>query len=106
MKYTKSYQDSYVQSFLSECHLTWPDADDIIVDASSILLGYAYRKLLVRREKKKRSVWVKEWLAERGAKGAYNALVKQLMLTDNRHYRQFMRMEADAFQVCNFVKFH
>ena len=85
------------------------DEDAIIVGASSILLGYAYLKLLVeenKRERKKRSVWVKEWLGERGAKGAYNALVKQLMLTDARDYRQFMRMEADAFQVSNFVKFH
>ena len=62
------------------------DEDAIIVGASSILLGYAYRKLLVeenKRERKKRPVWVKECLAERGAKGAYNALVKQLMLTFN-----------------------
>ena len=75
--------------------------DAVIVCASTILMGYTYRKLLVKDQtnKKKRSVWVNEWLAERGTKGAYNYLVVQLMLTDAHDNRQFMRMNVDSFQV-------
>ena len=52
--------------------------EDTVVVASAILLGFAYGKLKKKKRKKKRTVWVKPWLAERELKGAYNALVADL----------------------------
>ena len=49
------------------------------------------------RKKMKRTVWVKGWLLKRNSLGAYNALVRELAVSDSSCYRNFLRMSDDSF---------
>ena len=47
---------------------------------------------------KKRTQWVKSWLAERDRKGAYNNIIQELRVDDNENYRRYLRMNADTLE--------
>ena len=73
--------------------------DIAIICVFTIVWAYAYHKHFTRataKKKKKRAIWVIEWLAQRRVKGEYNSLVALLMLTN--HYRGFIQMTDDTFQ--------
>ena len=76
--------------------------DIAIICVFTIVWAYAYHKhftrATVKKKKKKRAIWVIEWLAQRRVKGEYNSLVAQLMLTNAQDYRGFMQMNDDTFQ--------
>lgn len=38
-----------------------------------------------QKEKRKKSVWVKDWLSKRNKKGAYHAILNKLKLTGFEH---------------------
>ena len=80
------------------------EEEKIVVCASTIFLAYGCHEVL-KKKKKKRRIWVKEWLAEREAKGGYNLLVSQLMQTDTLDYRRFMRMNVETFQANVIIDF-
>ncbi|XP_057317786.1 uncharacterized protein LOC130662861 [Hydractinia symbiolongicarpus] len=46
----------------------------------------------------KKTVWVKDWLHHRNERGAYNAILNELKLTDFESYRSYLRMNTDTFQ--------
>ena len=50
-------------------------------------------------KKKKKRIWAREWLLERPNKGAYNGILSELHLTDQKDFRKFLRMNTETFQV-------
>ncbi|XP_035432552.2 uncharacterized protein LOC118264220 [Spodoptera frugiperda] len=56
------------------------------------------------RRRKKRSVWVKDWIKRRAQLGAYNQLLSELKNEDPECYKNFLRMKHDDFQyLCNKI---
>lgn len=49
---------------------------------------------MARKKKKKRSVWVREWILRRESDGAYNRLMSELIIEDPMQFYNFMRMKA------------
>jgi hypothetical protein len=41
---------------------------------------------------------VKNWLAERENKGAYNNIIQELRLDDQENYRRYLRMNTETFE--------
>ncbi|KAJ8929607.1 hypothetical protein NQ314_017714 [Rhamnusium bicolor] len=50
------------------------------------------------RKKKKRSVWVREWILKLESDGAYNRLMSELIIEDPMQFYNFMRMKAVDFE--------
>lgn len=71
--------------------------NDTTVAISSLLIGFYANEMHGHKKGKKRKVWVKPWIKAREVKGAYNALVSELSLTDREDYRRFMRMNPETF---------
>ena len=70
----------------------------VVVAASTILLACGSQQLATKN-RRKRSVWMKNWLMERHVKGAYNALLVDLPCTAMQDYKRFMRMNEETFKV-------
>ena len=80
------------------------DDDAVIIAASTLLLGCAAEESEVWQSKrKKRTVWVKPWLALREKFGAYQALVLEFTDTETDEYHRFMRMDHDTFMVIFYL---
>ena len=45
-----------------------------------------------------RSVWVRQWIRNRQAQGAYHQLMKELEMIDTSSYRNFVRMDVATFE--------
>ena len=72
--------------------------DVVVVAASTILLACGSQQLATKN-RRKRSVWMKNWHMERHVKGAYNALLVGLPRTAMQDYKRFMRMNEETFKV-------
>jgi len=70
-------------------------------DEEIVVIGYclaSYAKKLHKTRKRKRSVWVVEWLQKRVKYGAYHGLLRELDATDSMSYKNFLRMDRAAFE--------
>ena len=56
------------------------------------------KKQLEESSTRNRTVWVRNWLAERREKGEYDLLLNQLRLEDVESFRRYLRMNTDTFQ--------
>ena len=72
---------------------------EIIFSISSVLLLAAASKLPKKRKRKKRSVWVRNWLLQRDSNGAYNQIIEELRTHDPSSYKSYVRMDAKTFEV-------
>ena len=53
----------------------------------------------IKKKRRTRTIWVREWLLKRDEMGAYNNIVEQLRLSDEFEYRKYFRMNEDSFKV-------
>ena len=51
------------------------------------------------KKRKKRKIWVKEWLRRQETLGAYNNIASELQLQDCYSYRRYLRMNCETFEV-------
>ena len=49
------------------------------------------------KKRKRRTIWVKDWLKQRYRNGAYNNLIKELRLSDVIRFKNFARMDMSNF---------
>ena len=56
-------------------------------------------KMFKKRKRRKRIVWVKDWLLQRGSKGAFNQIFEELRLGDPASFQNYVRMNAKTFEV-------
>ncbi len=52
-----------------------------------------------KRKRKRRTCWVKPWLAVRDEKSLYTNLVNELILADRVDYGRFIEMNTETFEV-------
>ena len=69
------------------------DTDEIIAVATSLMA------VCTKSERKKRRMWAKTWLRRRDEKSAYNSIIAELRLEDKEHFRYYLRMNTEAFEV-------
>ena len=74
----------------------WKDMDDeqFIV---MLLVEYVSSKML-KKKRKKRSVWVKPYLLERERKSTFQ-LINDFRIQDTEEFRCFLRMDTETFTV-------
>ena len=65
--------------------------------AATVLVALLVRKRCLRPKRRKRSVWVREWIRKRDQYGAYHHLMQELTL-DASSYCNFVRMNATTFE--------
>jgi len=73
----------------------------LMEEEEDLLLTAAYLQLQImkkaRRKRKKRSVWMRDWLQRRVLYGQYEKLVAELREEDERGYKNYMRISPDLF---------
>ena len=69
-----------------------------IILCSTLLLT----KYLKKKPKRRRKIWVKDWLKRRDERGAYNNIISELRLVDLPYYRRYIRMNPATFKVSQF----
>ena len=69
---------------------------------SLILLAAAVHVKKAKQTKRKRKIWVKEWLQNREISGAYNGLMSELKLTDREWYRRYIPADVLGVSIYHF----
>ena len=64
---------------------------------ATIMLVLSMRQRRIRKNRRKRKVWVREWIKNRDRHGAYHQLMQELAL-DTTSYCNFVRMNATTFE--------
>ena len=64
---------------------------------ATIMLVLSMRQRCIHKNKRKRKVWVREWIKNRDRHGAYHQLMQELPL-DTTSYCNFVRMNATTFE--------
>lgn len=65
---------------------------------NNVLLLSLIHNIRKRNKKKQRRFWVHEIFKGRKHQGAYHNLIKEMMLTDQEKYFNYLRMSSDYFQ--------
>ena len=93
-----------VQKLLDDDSNLDDDQADMLKAVACLLAAAAVRKAKskaserrVRRERKRKSVWVREWLLKRHRYGMYEKLLNQLREGDVKSFRNFVRMDPEMF---------
>ena len=57
-----------------------------------------------KRQRKRRSCWVKEWLNRRNSLSAYQTILSELRLNDRECFRQYLRMNTEVYELKRFLQ--
>ena len=74
----------------------------VIFSCATITLACAIEMMTnetAGKQTRNRKVWMKNWLRERDTKGAYVNILNELRLNDLEHFRKYLRMNTETFQV-------
>ena len=52
-----------------------------------------------KRKKRTKRFWMRKWLAMRHEKSSYYNILAELQNSDTEHYRNYLRMNHETFQV-------
>ena len=52
-----------------------------------------------KRQRKRRSCWVKEWLNRRNSLSAYQTILSELRLNDAEYFRRYLKMNTEVYEV-------
>ena len=64
----------------------------------AIALSTIHRMQSRIASKRRRKIWVKNWIKKRSIHGAYHQLMKELSCLDVSRYRNFVRMDSTSFE--------
>ena len=75
---------------------------------SLILLnnGFYFMNIFLKRkrQRKRRSCWVKEWLNRRNSLSAYQTILSELRLNDRECFRRYLRMNTEVYELKRFLQ--
>ena len=71
---------------------------EIILNSTLVLTEIMNKK----KRKKRRAVWVKDWLKRREQKGAYNNIISELRLVDLLYYTRYIHMNPATSKVKHY----
>ena len=79
-----------------------------VLAASATVLAIVLSRRQRRRNNKAKRLWTRPWIQMRQQHGAYHCLLKELRMSDNPFYRNFLRMDEGAFEelshaICFFL---
>ena len=57
-----------------------------------------------KRQRKRRSCWVKEWLNRRNSLSAYQTILSELRLNDRECFRRYLRMNTEVYELKRFLQ--
>ena len=57
-----------------------------------------------KRQRKRRSCWVKEWLNKRNSLSAYQMILNELWLNNAEYFRQYWRMNTEVYEAKRFLQ--
>ena len=57
-----------------------------------------------KRQRKRRSCWVKEWLNRRNSLSTYQTILSELRLKDAEYFRQYLIMNTEVYEVKRFLQ--
>nr|XP_022905462.1 uncharacterized protein LOC111417424 isoform X1 [Onthophagus taurus] len=69
--------------------------------AALLVAEYWFRK--EERKRKKRKIWVREWIERRNELGAFKSLVNELRIEDSQQFRNFIRMSSTELEDLLFI---
>ena len=69
-----------------------------VVAIMAIALSTIHRMQSRIASKRRRKIWVKNWIKKRSIHGAYHQLMKELSCLDVSGYRNFVRMDSTSFE--------
>ena len=67
------------------------------------LAVFCMQKLKTKQKRRKRSIWVKPYLAERARQSNYELVRELTRLKDMHEYRRYLRMDTASFTVRIFM---
>ena len=95
---------NYIQKLPGEDHNLDEDQTDTLKMATCLLAAAAVhrvkakaRKRRIRGARKRKSVWVREWLLNRPRYGMYVKLMKHLSEGDAKSFKNFVRLDPNMF---------
>ena len=53
----------------------------------------------ISKNRKRRKIWVKEWLQKRNTVGKFNTIISEFQLQDRYSYRKYLRINCEMFKV-------
>ena len=59
-----------------------------------------------KRQRKRRSCWIKEWLNRRNSLSAYQTILSELRLNDAEYFRRYLRMNTEVYKVKRFLQLY
>ena len=57
-----------------------------------------------KRQRKRRSCWVKEWLSRRNSLSPYQTILSELRLNDRESFRRYLRMNTEVYELKRFLQ--
>ena len=57
-----------------------------------------------KRQRKRRSCWVKEWLNRCNLLSVYQTILSELRLRDAEYFRRYLRMNTEVYEVKRFLQ--
>ena len=57
-----------------------------------------------KRQRKRRSCWVKEWLNRRNSLSAYQTILSELRLNDAEYFRRYLKKNTEVYEVKRFLQ--
>jgi len=76
------------------------DQAKMVKVVACLLAATALKQAIIKRlrnDRRKKSVWVREWLMNRDKYGMYEKLMKHLKQGDVKSFRNFVRMDPGIF---------
>lgn len=71
---------------------------DAVVRAGVVVISMLLRQELEKKKtKKKKRIWVRDWIASREKYGTSSTLIKELIDEDTAAYRNLLRMDVVQF---------
>lgn len=58
-----------------------------------------------KERKRKKLAWAKDWLRDRNRKGAYQAILNKLKVTDLEHFHRYLRKNTDTFDAIIYLRY-
>jgi len=75
-----------------------PELADVVLSVCGVLAQECANKIISNR-KKKRKIWVRDWVARRNILGGSNTLLTELRVEDRPGFMNYMRMSNGHFNI-------
>ncbi|CAI6357456.1 unnamed protein product [Macrosiphum euphorbiae] len=76
-----------------------PELADLVLSMCGIVAHECVKQIISINQKKKRKIWVRDWVARRNILGGSNTLLTELRMEHRSGFMNFMRMSDGHFDI-------